>query len=137
MVKELSKEERIRIIVYHEEGLSQVKIAEKMGISRKGVQTTLQRYEETGGVDNRRRSGRSRKTTIREDRKIRRTSLSDRKLTAPQITAEFNKSAQQPISVSTTKRRLQKFGLIGRVAARKPLLSAINKKKRLTWARKH
>ena len=40
---------------------------------------------------------------------------------------------RQKIHVSTVKRRLAEAGLNGRVAVRKPLLRAINRKKRLIW----
>jgi hypothetical protein len=46
-------------------------------------------------------------------------------------------SSNRHISASTVQRRLCESGLRGRIAAKKPLLKDINKKKRLAWAKKH
>ena len=55
-------------------------------------------------------------------------------LTSVKITERANISRHKKLSVTTVKRRLQEAGLHGRIAVRKPLLSAKNKKKRLAWA---
>ena len=46
-------------------------------------------------------------------------------------------SSNRPISTSTVQRRLCESGLHGQIAAKKPLLKDTNKKKRLSWAKKH
>ena len=62
----------------------------------------------------------------------------DRKKTAPEIREEFNQSRpNDPVSVTTIKDRLSTYGLCGRIAAKKPLLRAVNKIKRLNWAKKY
>ncbi|CAH2088699.1 unnamed protein product [Euphydryas editha] len=65
------------------------------------------------------------------------TSKRNRRLTAPEIAADFNVGCSKPVSVTTVKRRLLDTGLKGCIAVTKPLLRAINKKKRLNWARQH
>ena len=42
-----------------------------------------------------------------------------------------------PVSTSTVKRRLRDAGLLGRVAKKKPYLRLANKRKILSWAKKH
>ena len=41
------------------------------------------------------------------------------------------------VSTSTVQRRLCESGLLGQIAAKKPLLKDTHSKKRLAWARKH
>ena len=57
-----------------------------------------------------------------------------------EIIAQINvsqSSSNTHISTSTVQRRLRESGLHGRIAAKKPLLKDINKKKILAWAKKH
>nr|XP_032528103.1 uncharacterized protein LOC116778268 [Danaus plexippus plexippus] len=72
-----------------------------------------------------------------EDKFIVVTSKRNRRLTAPEIRAEVNKSRSTPVSLTTVKRRLRDANLFGRVAVRKPLLKPQNKKKRMQWALTH
>lgn len=65
------------------------------------------------------------------------TSKRNRRLTAPEIAAEINRSRMNPVSVSTVKSRFNKAGLYGRITVKKPLLRPQNKKKRLEWAKQH
>ena len=61
-------------------------------------------------------------------------------LTASQIAAQINASqgsSNKHISNSNIQRRLCESGLHGLIAAKKPLQKDTNKKKRLTWAKKH
>lgn len=68
---------------------------------------------------------------------IVKTSIRDRRLMASQITAKMNETRSNPISQTTINDRLNKAGLTGQVAMRKPLLRPQNKIKRLAWAKKH
>ena len=63
------------------------------------------------------------------------TSKRNRLLTAPEFTNIINSLREDPISVTTVKRRLMEVGLGGRIATRKPLPQ--NKKKRQHWANQH
>ena len=100
------------------------------------VSYTIKRHLETGGISDRKRSGRPKATTQSEDF-LRVDSLRDRRLTGQQLQAQLNTGRSKEVSVSTVKRRLRAAGLTGRVAVRKPLLRWQNKKKRLAWAMKH
>ena len=92
---------------------------------------------ETGSTDSKKRSGRPRTTCEGTDLAIAVISKRDRHLTAPEIAAEINTTNNKKVSVATVKRRLGEAGLKGRVAAKKPLLRAVNRKKRLEWAKTH
>ena len=65
------------------------------------------RWKETGIFEDKKRSGRSRKTTKAEDNSIILMSKRDRRLTSPEITSGFNRSHLKSISLTTTKRRLR------------------------------
>lgn len=134
---EISIEKRAQIVILRQTNLSYRKIAGMIGVSIKGVHTVLKRYAETQSNADRKRSGRPRKTTRRDDTFIQTTSKRDRFKTAPDIRAEANAFLPQPISITTVRRRLKEAGLNGRVAKRKPLLRAVNKQKHLEFAKKH
>jgi len=65
------------------------------------------------------------------------TSRRNRRLTAPEIIAQINRSHDLSLSTSTVQRRLREASLFGQVAIKKPLLRQQNKTKRLRWAREH
>ena len=135
---QLSLEKRQSIVTLRGEGLSFLsQIAKKTKVSYNAVRTAVCRFEETGQNLDKSRSGRPRKTSISVDKFIRVTSLGNRRLTAPEITAQVNEASGASVSTATVKRRLKDAGLMGRCAARKPLLRPLNKRKRLTWAREH
>ncbi len=70
-------------------------------------------------------------TTKQEDKYIRVSSLRNRHLTCPQLTASLNSTRSTPVSCTTVKRRLRGAGLMGRIAKKKPLLKQNNKKKKI------
>ena len=135
--KEYCEELRGKICILREEGYSYRKIASRLKISESGVRYALQRLHGIGSNSDRSRSGRPRVTSRQEDTFIVVSSKRNRKIPATILTAELNKTRVKPVSTDTVKRRLRSVNLIGRVAARKPLLRAVNKKKRLEWAKMH
>lgn len=134
---ELSAEQRLKIKILHEQGMSQVKIAREVKCSRCAVQYAINRFQETGSHENRPRTGRKRVTTDRDDRLLIRQSLQDRKKTAIDLAASLSEAKGKPVSVHTVRRRLLKAGLKGCKARKKPWLSEHNMKIRLEWALKH
>lgn len=135
--KKLSVETRAFIIILHNQGKSNRAIASELKISRRTVDYNVNKYASTKSLRDRKRSGRPRKTTIAEDKRIVLISKRDRRLTGPEIAAQINLSRDLPVSTSTVKRRLREAGLFGRVAVKKPLLRRQNKIKRLQWAQEH
>lgn len=135
--KQISLEQRSAICTLNEEGYSMRQIAEKIGVSYKGVHYTLVRKKATGGNQDRKRSGRPKSTKKQEDDYIVTLSKRNRRLTAPQIAATLNETREKPVSITTVKRRLLSAGLRGCVAAKKPRLTSVHKRKRLEWAKTH
>ena len=111
-------------------GYSMWQIAKKLKISYNGVYYSLQRTEQTGSNQIRKRSGRPWCTTKQEDKYIRVSSLRNRCLTSPQLAASLNGTRKTPVSMSTVKRRLWDAGLLGRVAKKRLYLRLANKRKR-------
>lgn len=135
--KNIPVHKRAQIIALVKQGISQVHIAKKMECSRHGVQTTIKRYCENNSLKNRDGQGRKRCTTQREDRLLKRTSLLNRRKPSSDVAAEFREATAKEISTRTVRRRLLQAGLKGCKARKKPWLSEVNIKKRLSWAKKH
>ena len=64
-------------------------------------------------------SGRKRKLSDRDHRTFKRIVWKDHKNTVPKIIAELNDRFENPVSSSTVKRQLNKFGFNGRAAIKK------------------
>lgn len=132
---ELSTEKRVRIQILHEQGKSQVEISKLVKCSRCAVQSAIKRFTETGSHVNKSRTGRKR-VTERQDKKLIRDSVRDRKKTSSELAAALSEEVGQPISARTARRRLAEAGLKGCKVRKKPWLSD-NKKNRLEWALRH
>jgi hypothetical protein len=68
---------------------------------------------------------------------IHRLSEANRHMTAVDVLNEISNQTNVNIGVHTVRRRLNEFGLMGRVARKKPLISKKNKKERFTFAIEH
>lgn len=134
---ELTIEERAMIVCQSELGVKVNRIAAKFGIHRNTVSAIVRKKALTGTVDNIDRQGRPKVTSAEQDTKIRVKSLRNRRLTAPEIQAEFNEVTGSQLSTSTVQRRLREAGIFGRVASKKPLLTTRHVKARLAWAKLH
>ena len=133
----LTLESRIRILVLKEEGYSGSQIAARVGCNRRTVTRILQKFKKTGDIRHRKRSGRPRKSTVRQDRVLRRVSLSNRKLTSPELLREWKDACSVNVCTSTVRRRCLSFGLKGCKARKKPLLTVEQRKKRMAWGKKY
>lgn len=135
--KEYSEEIKGIIVGLHKSGKSIREISKLQKIPLSTVHYIIKKFKTQGKTSNNHRSGRPRVTTSTEDLNIVMKSKRNRRLTAPEIAADINLGRSKPVSVTTIKRRLLDAGLKGCIAASKPLLKTINKKKRLNWAREY
>ena len=136
-VRNLSTEERVKVTVLHEEGYSSRQIANKLKCNQSTVIRLIKKKQITDQVVDKARSGRPRKSSSRDDRVLRRLSLTNRKLTSPQLAHQWMESCSAHVSPSTVRRRCLEFGLKGCRARRKPLVTADQRKRRVAWARAH
>ena len=99
---------------------STAEVADTFNVSQRQVQRIRKRYEETGYVFDKPRSGRPRKTTAREDRLSARKSKGSPFSTAAVLHETW--SPEVPVS-RTVCRILSRNGLYGQISAQKPALN--------------
>ncbi|MGH0149378.1 UNVERIFIED_CONTAM: hypothetical protein FKN15_016568 [Acipenser sinensis] len=85
----LSTATRHKVVILHQQGLSQAEISRQTGVSRCAVQALLKKHKETGNVEDRRRSGWLRKLTAADEIHIMLTSLRIRKMSSSAISSEL------------------------------------------------
>jgi transposase len=135
--RQLSNDEKTRIVKLYSKQLGPSKIAEKTNFKRDTIKSVIKKWKATGSVTNKPRKGRPRATSPREDRKIIQLATSDRRLTLHKLTKAIETDYDIDVSECTVNRRLHEANLKGRRARKKPLLTKKNIKKRLKWAREH
>jgi transposase len=114
-------------------------IVSSFGVSRATVFRIIRSFRLTGKIEDNAcyRSGRKNKTSPEIDNYIINSVKEDRKLLPSQIRVLLQEKFGLSVSLCLIKRRLINAGFHGRVCLKKPLLSPINKFKRLVWAMKH
>lgn len=135
--KSLSPTVRAQIVALKQTGFTERQLANRFGCSKTAVHQAITRYEEQQTFSDRKRAGRPRVTSLRDDMIIRRLvvkspSSSIRKIRSTLLSHEVN------VSSMTVSRRLSKdFNLKSFKPAAKPKLTPTMKKKRLDFAKRH
>ena len=114
---------------------SERKIANKVGLGKTSVHRIIKNYEETGSPETKPRTGRPRSTSAREDRSIKIASVKNPKLSARAIGLQLRHTLKKTVSDRTVRRRLVEAGLPGRIARKKPFLTAVQTDYRLKWCK--
>lgn len=127
--KNITPQQREEIVRLRKGNRTLKQIAEILKISINAVHQALKHVTVTGTTTNKIRKTRKRKTSVQLDRIIHRISEANRHKTAVDIHKEIKDQLLTPISTRTIQRRLNEFGLMGRVARKKPLISEKNRKK--------
>lgn len=135
--KQLSVEERAKIIHSYEILGSIRKVCESFSHPYSTVLYTINRFKETKTNVDRPGRGRFEILSSSEKQHIKLISKRDRTKHVPIITEEFNSGRDRKISNTAVRKCLLKWGLKGRVAAKKPLLRKQNIVKRLAFAKEH
>lgn len=115
------------------EGKTQREIAHLLQISRRSVNYIMKRFKDYGTVEDHKRSGRPRLLSKSMERYVILTSKRAPTWTARRIQQECRLTNK--VSLDTVKRTLRRHGLFGRIAVRKPFLSARHRRIRLEWCR--
>lgn len=131
----LCEADRAALLQLHREGQSARSIARHLHCCDRTVRETIRRHQQTGRLRDRPRSGRPSVISEHLRRRIVRESLKNRFKTASDLHRELPDLAS--CSVWTVRRPLLAAGLHGRVARRKPTISAKNRRNRLAFARTH
>nr|CAH7726032.1 unnamed protein product [Callosobruchus chinensis] len=108
-----------------------------LNVVRSTVSRTIRRYEETGEVNSKPRTGRPLVSTRREDRYIAQLARRKQPVTVPVLRSHFQRTCNRVISTATIRRRVLASGLRCRRPLRVPLLTARYHAARLQWARVH
>ena len=141
MVKiQLSLEQKSRALTLLEQGVSVIRVAADLGVTR----MTVYRLKKAGDAlpsgttpPRKKGSGRPRKTSPRTDFILKKEVKADPGITALEIKEKHPKLLQD-VAVRTVQHRLQKdLKLPSRRAAKKPLLTDKMRKKRLQFCKKH
>lgn len=136
--KDWSPKKRSTAITLRNEGYSYRQIASKLGggVTHSGIRKLVERFQETGSIENKAGKGRKRATTPQDDRRIVRLALQNRKLTAVDINKVISDS-DVLVSDRTIRNRLIQAGLKARIPRKKPFLNKQQRQRRLVWAREH
>jgi transposase len=133
-----SVEERSRMMGQAEVGVSDPELMQRWGIDKHSLSDLKKKYDETGSVKDRKRSGRPRETSEREDRHMAIIVARDPRMNAKTMAKKLVPGmCKNRISRWTVARRLREWDFGAHVAAKKPLLSYDHMQRRLEWAKKH
>ncbi|XP_040293991.1 zinc finger protein with KRAB and SCAN domains 1-like isoform X2 [Bufo bufo] len=128
-MRRLSTATREKVVTLHQQGLSQSKISKQTGASRCAVQALLKKHKETGNIKDRGHSGRPRKLSAADERRIMLTCLQNGKMSSSAISSELAETIGIQVHPSTVRRSLARSGLHGGIASKKPDLQHGNKAK--------
>ncbi|GFY24835.1 transposable element Tcb1 transposase [Trichonephila clavipes] len=115
---QVSEFDRGRIVTYRDCGLSFKEIGSRVGRNQTTVTRICDRWMQEGTTDRHGRSHPPQCTTLREDRKIVRMTVTDLSVTSRTVAEHIESVTHHSVSVRTIRRRLQQSGL----SARRPLL---------------
>lgn len=112
------------------------KIASHIHCSKSTVIYWVQKYKQNKDLTDEQKSGRPRKTTKAQDKRIVKLAMKKHDITAAEIQQKLDKQGVE-VSKTTVRRRLGESGGKFIKEISKPLLSENHMVKRLQWAKKH
>ena len=83
-------------------------VSRQLGLNVKTVCAIVTKHNDAGSVQDLSRSGRPKKTTVRQDRLLVRASLADRRITSSELRAKLDRYHNVSVSASTVRSRLLK-----------------------------
>ena len=129
----LTEQQRHNAIGRLQGGQTQLQVANALRVSRQTISNLWRRYNGTGTVRDRPRSGRPRVTTHAQDRFIRLRHLRDRFTTATSTSTQI--PGLRRISGQTVRNRLRAAGIFARRPVRRNVLTPRHVQERLQWCR--
>lgn len=133
---QLTERERLRVVQLKAGGDSHRTIAQKVGCSNSTVSALIRKVNEEGTIRDKERTGRPRKTTMKDDRYIALLAKQDPCQTSKQI-ADTVSSGVASVSHYTVLRRLKEKGIRSRIQRSKPLLTRVAARRRLAFAKQY
>ena len=135
--RRLSDADRGRALALLNEGYGVTEVGRRVGVTWSVIGRLRDRFLQTGNVQERRRSGRPRVTSRREDRYVLNIALRDRFVTAPRVRGLLQAATNNNVSVRTIRNRLREGGVCSRRPAVRPRLTQAHRARRFGWARTH
>ncbi|KAK7094998.1 hypothetical protein V1264_006467 [Littorina saxatilis] len=120
-----------------QDGAAARQVAQRLAVASSVIIRLKQRFQATGRVQERQRSGRPRVTTQREDRFIQRHAMQQRLATANNIRQCLQATANTVVSGQTIRNLLHNFGLRARGPVRETTLTANHRAVRRAWCTQH
>src|SRR6266516_2303130 len=133
-VHQITPRKRAAIVALRRTGMKYKDIATEYGISKSGVGHIVKRFNDTGKSGIEKHSGRPKITSPRDDRLNKRCIDMNPLISCTEIKKELPFLTCHRRTISG--RLSDKFGLKSRRAARKPLLTKIQRNKRLQFLRR-
>ena len=131
---DITPRKRSSIVTMRKLGYSYADIAKVLKISKASAGKIGKSFEDTGSAERKKRSGRPRSTTKREDLLIRRSAIKNPFISSVEILSD----TALGVSSRTVRRRLvTDFKLRSRIAAKKPLLTPAQRAKRVAFCKKY
>jgi transposase len=119
-------------------GASVTTVATIVGVSTGTVSNVTRAYTMHGQTTSaKHNSGRKTILSDRDRRALKLIVAAKKQTTAMKITSELNSGLQNPVSSKTVRRELHKMKIHGRAAIAKPLVTAVNAKRRIQWCKDH
>ena len=120
----VSNVQKARAIGQIQAGILQQVVAERLGVSPGTITKWKQKFQATGDVKDRPRTGRPKITTEQQDRYIRVLALQDRRRTSKSIQRSVVRRYKTRVSDQTVRNRLHAAHLRARKPAKKPAMTA-------------
>ena len=132
---QLTDFERGRIVGLREGGLSYREIGLRLNRNPATIMRVYQIWNEEGRGTRIRSTGQPRRTTERQNRRLRMLALRDRFSTSRQIGDQWSNEEGRPVSMRTIYRRIRSFGLFSYRPHLVIPLTPEHRRQRLNWCR--
>ena len=133
----IGKARRAAIFALRKKVIVLREIAHQLNFLEHALHNVLAYFKKNGRTDVAKSKRRQRKTSIYVERMIHGLSEANRLMRVTDKLKELNDKPGFNVTPRTVQRRLNEFGLMGRVVRKKPLLSKRNITARLNFAKEH
>lgn len=135
--RRLSDVQRGMAVAWLQEGVGVREVGRRLQVTHSVIQRLRDRFNNTGNVQEPRRSGRPRMTTRRDDRYVILSALRVRTATANTLRGQLRTATNVLVSDQTVRNRLHEVDLRSRRRVVRPPLTRVHRAARLAWARRH
>jgi transposase len=137
MRRHLTGNEAAQVVGMLQAGQVQRAVAGHFNVSRRVISRLWNRFQHTGNVAERSRSGRPRKTTVRQDRYLSNMAKRQRFQSAVRLNSDFRTATGVRVSSQTVRNRLHTANMRAYRPAVRPILTLRHRTALLQWAREY